>query len=52
MSAQNLSDRCKAGNHADCNDCMCRCHIPGTIESLARNIARLERKKPGIGETL
>ncbi|MDP9015760.1 MAG: hypothetical protein M3M87_03260 [Thermoproteota archaeon] len=52
LSTQGLSDDCKAGSHADCNDCMCRCHIPGTIENLSKNIAKLDRKRPGIGETL
>jgi hypothetical protein len=31
---------------------MCKCHIPGTMEHLARNIAKLDKKRPGIGETL
>lgn len=52
LSAQGLSDNCRAGNHVDCGDCMCRCHIPGTMENLAKNIALLDRKRPGIGETL
>ena len=52
MSTTKLSDDCKGGNHADCTDCMCRCHIPGTMENLAKNIAKLDRKRPGIGETL
>jgi hypothetical protein len=52
LATQGLSDHCKAGSHIDCNDCMCRCHIPGTIENLAKNIAKLDRKRPGIGETL
>ncbi|MDQ4016477.1 MAG: hypothetical protein M3136_12030 [Thermoproteota archaeon] len=52
LATQGLSDHCKAGYHVDCNDCMCRCHIPGTIENLAKNIAKLDRKRPGIGETL
>jgi hypothetical protein len=52
LTTQGLSDHCKAGSHIDCNDCMCRCHIPGTIENLAKNIAKLDRKRPGIGETL
>jgi hypothetical protein len=47
-----LSDNCKGGNHVDCADCLCKCHIPGTMENLAKNIARLDRKRPGIGETL
>jgi hypothetical protein len=52
LATQGLSDHCKVGSHVDCNDCMCRCHIPGTIENLAKNIAKLDRKRPGIGETL
>ncbi|WP_187147605.1 hypothetical protein [Candidatus Nitrososphaera gargensis] len=51
-TTQGLSDHCKGGNHVDCADCMCKCHIPGTIENLAKNIAKLDRKRPGIGETL
>lgn len=52
MSTTKLSDDCKSGNHVDCNDCLCRCHIPGTMENLAKNIAKLDRKRPGIGENL
>lgn len=52
LSNQGLSESCRGANHADCSDCMCKCHIPGTMENLARNIAKLERKRPGIGETL
>jgi len=52
LATQGLSDHCKGGNHVDCSDCMCKCHIPGTIENLAKNIAKLDRKMPGIGETL
>ncbi len=52
LSNQGLSDNCKGGNHIDCSDCMCRCHVPGTIENLSRNIAKLDRKRPGIGETI
>jgi len=52
LAAQGLSDHCKGGNHVDCSDCMCKCHIPGTIENLSKNIAKLDRKRPGIGETL
>ena len=52
LATQGLSDYCKGGNHVDCTDCMCKCHIPGTIENLSKNIARLDRKRPGIGETL
>gem|GEM_PF-1115089 len=52
LLSMELSDNCKGGNHVDCTDCLCRCHIPGTMENLAKNIARLDRKRPGIGETL
>lgn len=52
LSNQGLSDNCKDGNHVDCADCMCKCHVPGTMENLSRNIAKLDRKRPGIGETL
>jgi hypothetical protein len=52
LSNQGLSDNCKGGNHVDCTDCMCKCHVPGTMENLSRNIAKLDRKRPGIGETL
>ena len=52
LSNQGLSDNCKGGNHVDCSDCICKCHVPGTMENLSRNIAKLDRKRPGIGETL
>ena len=52
MSKQELSQECKRGNHLDCIECLCNCHIPGTMENLAKNIAKVERKNPGIGESL
>jgi len=52
MSNKGLSDLCKKNNHLDCNDCMCNCHIPGTMENLAKKIAKLDRTMPGVGETL
>ena len=29
---------CKNKNHVECKDCICRCHIPGTMDNLAKNI--------------
>jgi len=52
LSTTTVSEYCKGGNHLDCSDCLCRCHIPGTMENLAKNIAKLDRKRPGIGESL
>ena len=43
---------CKRNDHIECSDCMCNCHIPGTMENLAKKIAQLDRKTPGIGETI
>ena len=52
MVRQELSEYCKNKNHIECKDCICTCHIPGTMDNLAKNIAKLERKAPGIGESL
>ena len=52
MNNQEISQSCKKNHHIDCNDCMCNCHIPGTIENLAKKIAKLDKKIPGIGESL
>ncbi len=47
-----LSDYCKKNTHLDCNDCLCKCHIPGTMEYMSRNIARIEKERPGVGDSL
>jgi len=47
-----ISIDCKTNRHLECADCMCQCHIPGTMENLAKKIAKLERETPGVGETL
>jgi hypothetical protein len=52
MSRKELSNSCKNGNHIDCEECVCKCHIPGTMEYMSRNIARLEKERPGLGESL
>ena len=52
MGNQGFSDHCKNGNHVECEECICNCHIPGTMDNLAKNIARLERQSPGLGESL
>ena len=52
MDSIEISEFCKKNNHLECKECMCNCHIPGTIENLAKKIARLDRTAPGIGETL
>lgn len=52
MNKKELSNNCKSGNHIDCEECVCKCHIPGTMEYLSRNIARLEKERPGLGESL
>ena len=52
MNRKELSSNCKSGNHIDCEDCVCKCHIPGSMEYMSRNIARLEKERPGLGESL
>ena len=52
MNRKELSNSCKNGNHIGCEDCVCKCHIPGTMEYMSRNIARLEKERPGLGESL
>ncbi len=47
-----LSECCKKSSHLDCSDCACKCHIPGTMEYMSRNIARLEKERPGVGDSL
>ena len=49
---QGFSENCNNKNHVDCDDCMCTCHIPGTMDNLAKNVARLDRNTPGLGESL
>lgn len=49
---QGFSENCNNKNHVDCDDCMCTCHIPGTMDNLAKNVARLDRSTPGLGESL
>jgi hypothetical protein len=52
MNRKELSNSCRNGIHIDCEECVCRCHIPGTMEYMSRNIARLEKERPGLGESL
>ncbi len=52
MMNQGLSEFCKKNHHVDCSDCICNCHIPGTMENLAKKIAKLDKTIPGYGETL
>jgi hypothetical protein len=52
MDNNEVAEYCKSGNHVDCNSCNCKCHVPGTIEFLSRNIAKLEKERPGVGESL
>lgn len=52
MNSAEISQYCKRNNHIECSDCMCNCHIPGTMENLAKKIAKLDRKTPGLGETI
>ena len=52
MSATSISGDCKSNRHLECVDCMCKCHIPGTMENLAKKIAKLEKETPGVGESL
>jgi len=52
MNEHEVSSDCKNKNHLDCNDCLRKCHIPGTMENLARKIAKLEKQTPGLGDSL
>jgi hypothetical protein len=52
MTGLEISENCKKNKHVECNECMCNCHIPGTMENLAKKIAKLDKTIPGIGETL
>jgi len=52
LSTASISVDCKSNRHLECADCMCKCHIPGTMENLAKKIAKLEKDTPGVGETL
>lgn len=52
MEKLHLSNSCKTQKHVECDDCMCNCHVPGTIENLARKISMLDKNTPGIGETI
>ena len=52
MEKLQLSDPCKNLKHSDCKECMCNCHVPGTMENLARKISLLDKKEPGLGETI
>ncbi|WP_172602322.1 hypothetical protein [Candidatus Nitrosocosmicus franklandus] len=52
MEKLQLSNYCKNLNHIECDDCMCNCHVPGTMENLARKISMLDKTNPGLGETI
>ena len=52
MGKQGFSEKCNNGNHLDCKDCMCSCHIRGTMAHIAKNVAILEKRTPGLGESL
>ena len=52
MDKLQLSELCKNSKHADCIECMCNCHVPGTMENLARKISLLDKTNPGIGESI
>ena len=52
MSTTSISGDCKSNKHLECLDCMCKCHIPGTMENLVKKIAKLEKDTPGVGESL
>jgi hypothetical protein len=52
MSKQGFSENCNNKNHLDCDDCLCTCHIPGTMDHLAKKVARLDRTTPGLGESI
>ncbi len=52
LMSNSISSDCKSNRHLECHDCMCKCHIPGTMENLAKRIAKLEKDTPGVGESL
>lgn len=52
MEKLQISISCKNFKHAECDDCMCNCHLPGTMENLARKISMLDKTSPGFGETI
>jgi hypothetical protein len=52
MGSSGFTEYCRTGSHVECNNCICKCHVPGTIEFLSRNIAKLEKERPGVGESL
>jgi hypothetical protein len=52
MAGLEISEYCKKNKHVDCKECMCNCHIPGTMENLAKKIAKLDKAIPGIGENI
>ncbi len=52
MEKLQLSEPCKNLKHSDCKECMCICHVPGTMENLARKISLLDKTQPGFGETI
>ena len=52
MSKLQLSKSCKDLKHIECSECICNCHVPGTMENLARKISLLDKANPGIGETI
>ncbi len=52
MDKLQLSEHCKNLKHSECNECMCNCHVPGTMENLARKISLLDESSPGIGENI
>ncbi|HEX5519427.1 MAG: hypothetical protein ACTHJ7_08130 [Candidatus Nitrosocosmicus sp.] len=52
MDKLQLSELCKISKHSECTECMCNCHVPGTLENLARKISLLDKKNPGIGESI
>lgn len=52
MGKQGYSEECAKDSHLECKDCICNCHIPGTMANLAKNVALLDKEMPGLGETL
>ena len=47
MDKLQLSELCKNSKHADCIECMCNCHVPGTMENLARRYLCLTKQTQG-----
>ena len=44
MAKQGFSEKCNNGSHLDCKDCMCNCHIPGTMAQPCKERGNIGKK--------